>query len=173
MIKILFVCHGNICRSTMAEFVMRDMVARAGLGDRIAIASCATTNDEIGNDTHPGTQRVLDAHGIAHPRRAAVKLRTADYAEYDLFIGMDDENIRDMRRILKGDPQGKVHKLLEYSDGGDADSGLIGQNVCLYGTCVPYCQSSQNGNGSLRWSSSQTALSPHSGLPSSCFRDAE
>ena len=92
------------------------------MGDRIAIASCATTNDEIGNDTHPGTQRVLDAHGIAHPRRAAVKLRTADYAEYDLFIGMDDENIRDMRRILKGDPQGKVHKLLEYSDGGDADS---------------------------------------------------
>lgn len=122
MIKIMFVCHGNICRSTMAEFVMRDMVARAGLGDRIAIASCATTNDEIGNDTHPGTQRVLDAHGIAHPRRAAMKLRTADYAEYDLFIGMDDENIRDMRRILKGDPQGKVHKLLEYSDGGDADS---------------------------------------------------
>lgn len=120
--RIMFVCHGNICRSTMAEFVMRDMVARAGLGDRIAIASCATTNDEIGNDTHPGTQRVLDAHGIAHPRRAAVKLRTADYAEYDLFIGMDDENIRDMRRILKGDPQGKVHKLLEYSDGGDADS---------------------------------------------------
>lgn len=97
----------------MAEFVMRDMVARAGLGDRIAIASCATTNDEIGNDTHPGTQRVLDAHGIAHPCRAAVKLRTADYAEYDLFIGMDDENIRDMRHILKGDPQGKVHKLLE------------------------------------------------------------
>lgn len=120
--RIMFVCHGNICRSTMAEFVMRDMVARAGLDDRIAIASCATTNDEIGNDTHPGTQRVLDAHGIAHPRRAAVKLRTVDYAEYDLFIGMDDENIRDMRRILKGDPQGKVHKLLEYSDGGDADS---------------------------------------------------
>ena len=120
--RIMFVCHGNICRSTMAEFVMRDMVARAGLGDLIAIASCATTNDEIGNDTHPGTQRVLDAHGIAHPRRAAVKLRAADYAEYDLFIGMDDENIRDMRRILKGDPQGKVHKLLEYSDGGDADS---------------------------------------------------
>ena len=88
--RIMFVCHGNICRSTMAEFVMRDMVARAGLGDRIAIASCATTNDEIGNDTHPGTQRVLDAHGITHPRRAAVKLRTADYAEYDLFIGMDD-----------------------------------------------------------------------------------
>ena len=125
IIAILFkriCCHGNICRSTMAEFVMRDMVARAGLGDRIAIASCATTNDEIGNDTHPGTQRVLDAHGIAHPRRAAVKLRAADYDEYDLFIGMDDENIRDMRRILKGDPQGKVHKLLEYSDGGDADS---------------------------------------------------
>ena len=122
MEKILFVCHGNICRSTMAEFVMRDMVARAGLGDRIAIASCATTNDEIGNDTHSGYAAGARRARHCHPRRAAVKLRMADYAEYDLFIGMDDENIRDMRRILKGDPQGKVHKLLEYSDGGDADS---------------------------------------------------
>lgn len=122
MHRILFVCHGNICRSTMCEFVMRDMVARAGLGDQFVIASSATTSEEIGNDTHPGTQRVLDAHGIAHPRRAAVKLRAADYGEYDLFIGMDDENVRDMRRILKGDPQNKVHKLLEFSEGVDADS---------------------------------------------------
>ena len=114
--RIMFVCHGNICRSTMAEFVMRDMVARAGLGDRIAIASCATTNDEIGNDTHPGTQRVLDAHGIAHPRRAAVKLRTADYAEYDLFIGMDDENLRDMKRIFHGDPDRKCCLLMDYTE---------------------------------------------------------
>ena len=114
--RVMFVSW-KYCRSTMAEFVMRDMVARAGLGDRIAIASCATTNDEISLVAHPGTQRVLDAHGIAHPRRAAVKLRTADYTEYDLFIGMDDENIRDMRRILKGDPQSKC-KLSKYSDGG-------------------------------------------------------
>ena len=120
--RIMFVCHGNICRSTMAEFVMRDMVERAGLGDRFAIASSATTNDEIGNDTHPGTRRVLDEHGIAHPRRAAVKLRAADYDAYDLFIGMDDENICDMRRILKGDPQSKVHKLLEFPEGCDVDS---------------------------------------------------
>ncbi len=123
-IVIMFVCHGNICRSTMAEFVMRDMVARAGLGDRIAIASCATTNDEIGNDTHPGTQRVLDAHGIAHRAEPPEAARAADYGEYHLFIGMDDENIRDMRRILKGDPQGQsAQKLLRsISDGGDADS---------------------------------------------------
>ncbi len=120
--RIMFVCHGNICRSTMAEFVMRDMVARAGLEDRFVIASSATTNEEIDNDTHPGTRRVLDAHGIAHPRRAAVKLRAADYGDYDLFIGMDDENIRDMRRILRGDPQNKVHKLLEFPEGCDTDS---------------------------------------------------
>ena len=120
--RIMFVCHGNICRSTMAEFVMRDMVQRAGLESRVAVASSATTSEEIGNDTHPGTQRVLDAHGIAHPRRAAVKLRAADYDVYDLFVGMDAENIHDMRRILRGDVQGKVHKLLEFSEGSSADS---------------------------------------------------
>ena len=120
--RIMFVCHGNICRSTMAEFVMRDMVVRAGLGDRFVVSSSATTSEEIGNDTHPGTKRVLDRHAIAHPRRAAVKLRAADYSEYDLFIGMDDENIHDMRSILRGDPQGKVHKLLEFPEGCDADS---------------------------------------------------
>ncbi len=120
--RIMFVCHGNICRSTMAEFVMRDMIERAGLSNCMVVASSATSNEEIGNDTHPGTKRVLDAHGIAHPRRAAVRLCAADYDTYDLFVGMDAENIRNMRRILNGDAQEKVHKLLEYAEGSNTDS---------------------------------------------------
>ena len=119
--RIMFVCHGNICRSTMAEFAMRDMASRAGLANRFVIASAATSTEEIGSDTHPGTKRVLAAHGIPVTRRAAVQLRAADYDAYDLFIGMDSANVRNMRRMLGGDPLCKVHKLLEYAEGVDAD----------------------------------------------------
>lgn len=119
--RIMFVCHGNICRSTMAEFVMRDLVNRAGLADRFVIASSATSTEEIGNDTYPGTKRVLAAHGVPVTPRGAVQLRAADYDAYDLFIGMDSANIRNMRRMLKGDPQNKVHKLLEYPEGVSTD----------------------------------------------------
>lgn len=120
--RIMFVCHGNICRSTMAEFVMKDLVKKAGREADFVIASSATSTEEIGNDTYPGTKRVLAAHGVSFAPRAAVQLRAADYDAYDLFVGMDAANIRNMRRMLKGDPQDKVRKLLEFPEGADADT---------------------------------------------------
>lgn len=120
--RIMFVCHGNICRSTMAEFVMKDLVKRAGREVDFIIASSATSTEEIGNDTHSGTKRVLAAHGVAIAPRAAVQLRASDYDAYDLFVGMDAANIRTMRRMLKGDPESKVHKLLEFAEGSSADA---------------------------------------------------
>lgn len=119
--RIMFVCHGNICRSTMAEFVMKDLVEQRGLADRFVIASSATSTEEIGNPVHYGTRDILAEKGISCEGKRAVQLRAADYADYDLFIGMDSANIRNMRRMLKGDPQDKVHKLLEFPEGVSAD----------------------------------------------------
>ncbi|MGI6270496.1 MAG: low molecular weight protein-tyrosine-phosphatase [Candidatus Howiella sp.] len=114
MIKILFICHGNICRSPMAEFVMKELLRKAGRTD-IQIASAATSNEEIGNDVHPGTKRRLEALGIPYTRRRAVRMTAADYGVYDLLIGMDRQNVRNILRITGGDPKGKVHLLLEYA----------------------------------------------------------
>ena len=100
---IMFVCHGNICRSTMAEFVMRDMLEQAGLEDKVAVASSATSTEEIGNPVHHGTRRMLERHGISCDGKRAVQLKRSDYDRYDLFVGMDGANIRNMRRMLGGD----------------------------------------------------------------------
>lgn len=115
MKKILFVCHGNICRSTMAEFVMKDMVAKAGLSEDILVESKACRTDEIGSDTHPGTKRVLTAHGVPFSPRQARQIRRDDYETYDYIIGMDHENMRDLSRLTGGDPLGKCHLLMEYA----------------------------------------------------------
>ena len=115
MIKVLFVCHGNICRSPMAEFVMRDMVEKAGLDGEIFVASAATTDEEIGNPVYPPARRKLAEHGLGCAGKTARRLRRADYDEYDLLIGMDRENLYDMRRAFHGDPAGKVHLLLDYT----------------------------------------------------------
>lgn len=116
MHRVLFVCHGNICRSTMAEFVLKDMVEKRGVADRFAIASAATSTEEIGNPVHPGTQRMLRAHGIGgFKAKRARQLRRSDYDDYDLIIGMDEANVRNMDRMLGGDPSGKIHLLLEYA----------------------------------------------------------
>lgn len=113
MVKILFVCHGNICRSPMAEFVMRDMVQRAGLAREIAVASAATSAEEIGNPVYPPARRKLLEHGIDPAGKRAVQLRAGDYESWDLLVGMDGANLRSMRRICGGDPQGKIRPLLE------------------------------------------------------------
>ena len=115
MVKILFVCHGNICRSPMAEYVMRDLVKKAGLEGQFQIASAATSREEIGNPVYPPARRKLAEHGISCGGHAARQLRSADYGEYDLLVGMDQANLRNMRRICGGDPDGKLHLLLEYA----------------------------------------------------------
>ncbi|MDD3252189.1 MAG: low molecular weight phosphotyrosine protein phosphatase [Lachnospiraceae bacterium] len=116
MIKILFVCHGNICRSTMAESIMTDYVRRAGLADQFEIASAATSTEEIGNGVHYGTQEKLRREGIPLVEHRAVQMTRADYDHYDYLIGMDSANIRNMGRIAGGDPQHKICRLLDFSD---------------------------------------------------------
>ena len=116
MLRILFVCHGNICRSPMAEFVMKDMVRKAGLEDRFLIASKAARRDELGNDTHYGTKAKLRQMGVPFAKRRATLLDRSDYDAYDYLIGMDEENMRDMLRLFGGDPNGKIYKLLRFAD---------------------------------------------------------
>ncbi len=105
--RILFVCHGNICRSPMAEFVMKQLVEEAGLADQFEIASAATSTEEIGNGVYPPVRRLLLRHGIDPAGKTARQMRRSDYDSYDLLIGMDGENIRNMRRICGGTPRGK------------------------------------------------------------------
>ena len=116
MVKILFVCHGNICRSPMAEFVMKDLVKKAGLEDCFEIASAATSTEEIGNSVYPPARRKLAEHGIDCSGKTSRQLTRSDYARYDLLIGMDRANIRNMTRICGGDPEGKIRRLLDYTD---------------------------------------------------------
>ena len=119
MIKVMFVCHGNICRSPMAEFVLKDMVKKLGREDEFFIASSATSTEEIGNPVHHGTRRKLAQYGISVGGKYAVRLRASDYNEYDYIIAMDSYNLRNIARIIGEDTQGKVCKLLDFVDGGD------------------------------------------------------
>ena len=116
MTKILFVCLGNICRSPMAEFVMKDLVERAGLAGTFSIASAATSTEEIGNPVYPPARRKLAEHGIQCAGKTSRQLRAEDYGKYDLLIGMDGRNLRNMERICGGDPEGKIHLLMDYTD---------------------------------------------------------
>ncbi len=115
MRTILFVCHGNICRSPMAEFVMKDLVKKAGLEAEFHIESAATSTEETGNPVYPPARRKLAEHGISCAGKTARRLTGADYANWDLLIGMDRANIRNMTRICGGDPDGKLHLLMEYT----------------------------------------------------------
>ena len=115
MIKILFVCHGNICRSPMAEFVMKKLVADAGLSDKFYIESAATSTEEIGNPVYPPAKRKLAEHGIGCAGKTARQMNKGDYAKFDLLIGMDSANIRNMTRICGGDPEDKIKLLLNYA----------------------------------------------------------
>ena len=118
-IKVLMVCHGNICRSPMAEFVFKDMVTRAGLSEQFMIASAATSTEEIwngvGNPVYPPAKKELARHGISCEGKRARQLTRSDYTQYDYLIGMDSANIRNMLRMLGGDPEGKISKLLSFA----------------------------------------------------------
>ena len=116
MTKLLFVCHGNICRSPMAEFVMKDLVRQSGLEWKYEIASAATSSEELGNPVYPPARRKLAEHGISCAGKSARRLTKDDYDEYDLLVGMDRMNFRNMHRICGGDPEGKIHLLMDYTE---------------------------------------------------------
>lgn len=116
MIKVLFVCHGNICRSPMAEFVFKDMVEKQGLKDQFHIASAATSREEIGNPVHPGTRRILNKLGIRCDGKHAVQMTIKDYQEYDYIIAMDRWNVSNINRIIGKDTKQSVRKLLDFTD---------------------------------------------------------
>ena len=122
--KIMFVCHGNICRSPMAEFIFMHMVYEKRMGCRFFVSSSATSDEEIsggvGNPIYPPAKAELKKHGIYCDGKYAVQLQKEDYANYDLFVGMDSENIRNMHRIFGGDPDSKIYKLLSFA-GSDRD----------------------------------------------------
>lgn len=120
MISVLFICHGNICRSPMAEFVFKDMVKKAGRSDEFCIASAATSYEEIGNSVHRGTAKILDRLGISYSQKRAVHLEKPDYEKYDYLICMDNMNVRNTIRIVGDDEDGKIYKLLEFA-GFDRD----------------------------------------------------
>ena len=112
--RILFVCHGNICRSPMAEFIMKELLRERGLEDAFEVASAATSSEELGNGVYPPVRRLLEARGIDCSGKRARRLVPGDYPLWDLFIGMDQANLRNMKRLFDGDPAGKVHLLHEF-----------------------------------------------------------
>ena len=142
MIKILFVCHGNICRSPMAEFVMKDLVRKAGRAEEFSIASAATSTEEIGNPVYPQARRMMAAHGIDCTGKTARQLRKADYAQYDYLIGMDQANFRNMQRMCGGDPDGKIHLLLDFTDrpGQVADPWYTGDFQATWEDVLEGCE---------------------------------
>lgn len=115
MKKILFVCHGNICRSPMAEFVMKNLVNKSGFGDQFIIESAATSTEEIGNDIHYGTRRKLIEKNIPFETRQARQITAQDYDYYDFLIAMDEENVYYMNRKWNNDPDDKIKMLLEFA----------------------------------------------------------
>ncbi len=122
MVKVMFVCHGNICRSPMAEFIFKNMLRERGLAERYIVNSCATSTEEIGNSIYPPAQAELRRRGIPFDGHRAVQLKASDYDKYDLLIGMDSMNIRNINRIIGSDSGGKVHKLLDFTPrGGSVD----------------------------------------------------
>ena len=116
MVRILFICLGNICRSPMAEFVFKDIVEKSGISDKFYVASAATSFYEIGNPVHNGTAKILDGLGISYSKKRAIHLEKSDYENYDYLICMDSANVRDTLKIVGEDTEKKIHKLLEFVD---------------------------------------------------------
>ncbi len=122
----MFVCHGNICRSPMAEFIFKDMLKKRGIAEGFTVSSCATSTEEIwgdvGNPVYPPARRELAKHGISCEGKRAVQLKKSDYDKYDIFLAMDSMNVRNIGRIFRADPEGKVKKLMDFTGrGGDVD----------------------------------------------------
>ena len=146
MIKVLFICHGNICRSPMAEFIFKDMIKKQNLTHQFQISSAATSTEEIwndiGNPVYPPAKKELAKHGISCEGKRAVQLKKEDYNKYDYLIGMEQVNIRNMFRILGGDPEQKVHLLLEYAgeNRGIADPWYSGDFTTTYNDVVAGCE---------------------------------
>ncbi len=146
MVKIMFVCHGNICRSPMAEFILKRMVEEKGIADNFFIASCATSTEEIwngiGNPVYPPAQRELKKHGISCGNKRAVQLTKSDYNKYDYLICMDENNRRNMLRILGSDPKNKIHKLMDFTSrpGNVADPWYSGDFLTAYNDIYEGCE---------------------------------
>ncbi len=142
MINIMFVCHGNICRSPMGEFILKDMVKKRGLEDLFYISSSAVTSEEIGNPVYPPAQRKLEKMGIDAPRRKAVKLKQSDYDKYNLLLCMESYHIDYAKRICGGDPDGKIIRLLDLTDnpGAIADPWYNGDFDTTYDQLVVGCE---------------------------------
>ena len=142
MIKVLFVCHGNICRSTLAESLFTHMVKQKGIEDMFYINSAATSREEIGNGPHYGTVKKLREMGVPVVPHSAVQMTKKDYVEYDYLIGMDTANIRNMNRIAGGDPDGKIYKMLSFTGSGRdvADPWYTGDFDATYEDVLAGCQ---------------------------------
>ena len=141
--RILFVCHGNICRSPMAEFVMKHLVAKAGREQEFYIESAATSTEEIGNEVYPPARRMLARHGISCSGKTARQMTRADYSRFDLIIGMDSMNVRNILRICGGDPERKVHMLMDYTNrpGDVADPWYTGDFEATWRDVLEGCES--------------------------------
>ena len=171
MTKILFVCHGNICRSPMAEFVMKHMVRQAGLEKDYEISSAAATCEELGNDMYPPAKRKLTREGIPFTRREAQLMTRADYRRYDHIIGMDRDNLARIQRICGGDPDGKMSMLLDWSEGkrkgcNVADPWFTGDFDITYDDITEGCsgllKSLESSKTRLHWKNSKDVRSEDS-----------
>ncbi len=142
MHRILFVCHGNICRSPMAEFVCKDLVAKRGLANDFSIASAATTSDEIGSPVHAGTRRILQSLGISCDGKVARRISRDDYAAFDMIIGMDEANMRSLHSLFHHETQGKLYKLMEFAGTGNdvADPWYTGDFETTYDDVLAGCR---------------------------------
>ena len=141
MIKIMFVCHGNICRSPMAELVLRNMLREKGMEDKALVCSRATSTEELGNPVYPPARAELAKHGISSDGKYSIQLKASDYNEQDLLIGMDSANIRNMHRMLGGDPDSKIIKFMTFAgeDRDVADPWFTGNFDVTYRDVVSGC----------------------------------
>lgn len=142
MIRILFVCHGNICRSPMAEFILKDMVKKAGIEKDFEIRSAATSTEETGNPVYPTARRILAEHGISCEGKTAVQMTKADYAYYDYIIAMDRSNLRNMKRFVGDDEQKKVSLMMDYTNrrGDVADPWYTGDFETTWNDICEGCE---------------------------------